>query len=118
MHELNICLSLIRIIEQEVLADTARQGSLCRVKKIWLEVGDLAGIDTDALRFSFPIAAARSIANNASLMIITLAGRAWCNECHDSVTIKTRLDSCPNCGNYDYRIMQGKELRVVKMEVE
>lgn len=113
MHELNICLNVLSTLETQ-----ADQHHFHRVKTLWLEIGDLAGIELDALRFSFPIAASRTIAENATLKIIGVSGKAWCNDCQNSVIIKTLFDPCPHCGDYNYRITQGKALRIIKVEVE
>lgn len=113
MHELTICRNILNIVEEKAKQDACR----C-VKKIYLEIGDLAGIEVEALRFSFPIAASRSIAQNASLEIIRVEGRAWCYDCQKEVVVKMPFDACLGCGQYHYRVMQGKELRIVRMEVE
>ena len=113
MHELNICFSIINSLEQR-----ASNQQLLRISKVWLEVGALAGIELDALRFSFPIAAKGSIASQASLEIISIAGNACCNKCKNSFIIKTLFDPCCYCDSYDYQVTQGKELRILKMEVE
>ncbi|MBY0377442.1 MAG: hydrogenase maturation nickel metallochaperone HypA [Gammaproteobacteria bacterium] len=114
MHELNICLSLIRLLEQN-----AHQTSppVQRIKTIWLEIGQLAGLDLDAIYFSFPIAVANTLAQGAKLKIITEAGKAFCHQCKKNVTIDSLLAPCALCGQYDYRIIQGKALRIRTIEV-
>lgn len=114
MHELNICLSLIRLLENQLTEHHTNKN----IKKIWVEVGELAGIEMDALKFSFPIAASKSVAEKAILKIIPIAGCAWCNSCKNHIVIKTFFDSCVKCGCYDFRIIRGKELRILKIEVE
>lgn len=112
MHELNICLSIVDTLEAQ-----AQQHQFHHIKKLWLEIGELAGIELDALRFSFPIAASRSVADKAILDITSVEGRVQCDSCQKDVTIKTLFEPCPLCGHYGYHILQGKELRIVKMEV-
>lgn len=113
MHELTLCFNLIRILEQ-----TAHSAlpPIARIKTVWLEIGELAGIDLDAIRFSFPIAAAHSLAKDATLEIKTQAGRAHCHHCDKNVTLSSLLAPCSICGQYDYTITQGKALRIIKME--
>lgn len=114
MHELNICLSLVRLLEKQIAVENHE----CHLKTIWIEVGELAGIELFALQFSFPIAAANSIAENAVLKIKQVAGCAWCHRCKKNTAIKTLFDSCNKCGYHDFDIVRGKELRVIKVEVE
>ena len=111
MHELTICFNLVKILEKEALHEKK-----C-VKRLWLEIGDLAGIELDALRFSFPIAALHSVAEKATLEIISVPGQAWCEGCQQTIDIKTYFSACPVCACYNYRIIQGKELRLLKMEL-
>jgi hydrogenase nickel incorporation protein HypA/HybF len=115
MHELNICVNLIRILEDKVHNTLP---PIARIKTVWLEIGQLAGIDLDAIRFSFPIAAAHSLAKDATLEIKTQAGSAHCHSCDKNVTIASLLTPCAICGQYNYTITQGKALRVIKMETE
>lgn len=111
MHELTICYHLIQTLQDEV------ESNVQSIKKIWLAVGELAGIEIDALQFSFPIAAKNSIAANAKLIIHSVAGTAWCETCQLDVNIKTSFAPCPRCGSYDYQIQRGKELMITKIEV-
>ena len=112
MHELNICLHLIRIAEQNAAP------SVARIKTIWLEIGALAGVDVDAIRFSFPIAAAHTLAKNATLEIKTQEGLAWCLTCQKNVTIASLFTPSAICNQYDYHLTQGKALRIIQMQVE
>ncbi|MCX7122008.1 MAG: hydrogenase maturation nickel metallochaperone HypA [Gammaproteobacteria bacterium] len=109
MHELTICLQLIKLIEKK----SKKQ----RIKKIWIAVGELTGIDPHALQFSFPIAASHSIAKEAVLEIISISGQSYCNICKINNMIKRLFDPCEKCGLFDFKITQGKELRIVKMEI-
>lgn len=115
MHELNICVNLIRILEERVRNALP---PITRIKTVWLEIGQLANIDLNAIRFSFPIAAAHSLAKDAILEIKTQAGSAHCHSCDKNVTIASLLTPCAICGQYNYTITQGKTLRVIKMETE
>lgn len=113
MHELSICLSLIEILETQ-----AEQHHFHKIKTLSLEIGDLAGIEVEALKFNFPIAASRSIAKNAKLNIISTPGKGFCKSCQSKIRIKNMMSACPKCYSYDYRILEGKEMRILNMEVE
>ncbi len=113
MHELTLCFNLIRILEQSAHSTSP---PITRIKTVWLEIGELAGIDLDAIRFSFPIAATHTLAKDATLKIKTQAGQAYCNSCDKNVIISSLLAPCAICGQYNYTITQGKAFRVIKME--
>src|SRR3990167_7587821 len=103
MHELNICLNILNVLERQ-----AHENYFHRVKTIWLEIGELAGIEIDALKFNFPVAASHTLAENATLEIVSVEGRALCHGCQNNVIIKTYFNPCPQCDSYNYTITQGK----------
>ncbi|MFO7641629.1 MAG: hydrogenase maturation nickel metallochaperone HypA [Candidatus Competibacteraceae bacterium] len=76
MHELSLCLELIRVIE-----DHARRQSFHRVRLVRLEVGALAGIEIEALRFGFTAATQGTLTEAAVLEIEQPPGLAGCLDC-------------------------------------
>lgn len=115
MHELSICADLIHILEEKV---RNAPEPIVRIKTIWLEIGELTGIDIQAIQFSFPIAAARSLAKDATLQIQTQAGEAYCHSCDKNITLASLLTPCAICGQYNYTITQGKSLRITRIAVD
>lgn len=113
MHEISLCQSVLKIIEQQ-----AAEQNYSRVKTVFLEVGRLAGVEPEALRFGFDAVMKDSIAAGARLEIIDIAGQAICPQCNNRVEVKQRFDACPQCGAFALQIEQGEELRVKELEVE
>lgn len=112
MHELSLCRSLLDIINEQA----AGKNFKC-VKKVILEVGQLAAVDASALRFGFEIVTKGTLADGAVLDIITIEGRALCNACHQCVKLENYYDACQNCGQFSLTVTQGEELRIQSMEV-
>lgn len=113
MHELSLCMELIRVIE----AQTHRQ-PFRRVRTVRLAVGALAGIEIEALRFGFTVAAQGTLAEDAALEIDEPPGQAVCLDCGAVLEVRDREEPCPQCGSYFLRVRGGTELRVVELEVE
>ncbi len=113
MHEMSIAEGIIQVLE-----DQARAQSFKRVKAIWLEIGPLAMVEQEALRFCFEAVTRDSIAQGALLEIIDLPGEAFCMQCLQNVTINKRYDACSHCGSYQLQVTQGEELRIKELEVE
>lgn len=113
MHELSLCKSILEIIKQ-----TALEKKCKRVKKIVLEIGQLAAIDKAALIFSFNIATEGTLAENATLQIIDIPGEAFCEFCQKLGPMQQYYDACQICGGHALNIMQGEELRIQSMVVE
>lgn len=113
MHELWICKNIIEVINQYVVG---KQGT--RIKKIYLEIGELAAIDKSALIFSFNVVANETISRDAILEIISIPGKAICDACSKTISINQYSDPCSYCGSFSLTIFEGEELRVKSMEVE
>jgi len=113
MHELAICEGIRKVLEEQ-----ARKRNFARVMKVWLEIGELAGVEVDAIRFGFSVAMKGSLAENAALKIIEVPARAWCPTCLREVAIKQRFDGCPRCGGLPLQVVSGEEMRIKELEVD
>lgn len=112
MHELSLAESAIQIIEE-----AARTQKFKRVQVIWLEVGSLAGVEPEALRFCFDAVAKGTVAQNARLQIINVPGSGACSDCGNEHSVSDVLDACPGCGAYAVRVTGGTAMRVKELEV-
>ena len=113
MHEMSLCEGILQVIESE----SRRQG-FSRVNNLWLEIGELSGVEVDAMLFCFDAIKRRSLAAAAQMNIISVPGRAWCMQCGDNVSVKQRFDACPDCGSYQLQVTGGDEMRIKELEVE
>ncbi|MCP4487926.1 MAG: hydrogenase maturation nickel metallochaperone HypA [Gammaproteobacteria bacterium] len=113
MHEMSLCQGILQVLETE----SQKQGFGC-VKNVWLEIGDLAGVETESLLFCFDAVTRDSLADQAKLNIIHTPGSAWCLKCAKTVNVKQRFDECPQCGSYQLQVTGGDEMRIKELEVE
>ncbi|WP_404378770.1 hydrogenase maturation nickel metallochaperone HypA [Caenispirillum salinarum] len=113
MHEMSLVAGVMRILEEQAMAQDFRV-----VKAVFLEVGALSHADPEAMRFAFEAQKPGTIAADARLEIIESPGQAWCLDCSDPVTISRRGDPCPGCGGYKLTVTAGDDLRVRELEVE
>ncbi len=112
MHEMSICEGIMQVVEEQ-----AKLQSFAQVNTIRLEIGPLAGVELEALRFSFDVVTRDTIADGCRLDVIELPAEAWCMACAKTVTIEQRYDACPDCGGFQLQLTQGEELRIKDMEV-
>jgi len=113
MHELSLAESLLQVIE-----DAAREQQFSCVKTVWLEIGQLACVEQESLRFFFDAVKADSVARQARLEIVAIAGQARCENCNRNCGIETYHTACPYCGQYALKVTQGEEMRIKELEVE
>lgn len=112
MHEMALAEGVLNVIE-----DSARTQGFTRVKTVWLEIGRLAAVEPEALRFSFDVVKRGTIAEGAVIEIVDVPGRAWCMKCGDTVAIDERGAACPACGSYQLQVSGGEDMRVSELEV-
>lgn len=113
MHEMALAEEVLQIVQQ-----AARREGLRRVCTLWLEIGQLACVEPEAMRFCFDAVARDSVAAGARLEIVTTAGTACCEACSAAVELAALGDACPRCGSYRLRVTGGTQMRVREMEAE
>jgi hydrogenase nickel incorporation protein HypA/HybF len=113
MHEMSLAEGILRIIE-----DQAAARGFDRVLRVRVEVGRLAGVEIEALRFSFDAVMNHSVAESAILEIVETPGQGWCLDCGTTVAIGALYDACPRCGGYRVQATGGLEMRVLDLEVD
>lgn len=113
MHEMSLAENVRQVIE-----DAARQQGFKRVRTVWLEIGQLACVEPEALRFSFDAVMRDSIAQQARLEIVETAGQGRCGQCACDVALAALHEACPKCGSYAVQVTGGDAMRVIELEVE
>jgi hydrogenase nickel incorporation protein HypA/HybF len=113
MHEMALMEGVFRLIEEQGQA----QG-FTRVRAIRLEIGRLATVEAEALRFCFDAIQKGSIADGAALEIADAPGTAFCFDCGAAVEIMRRYDDCPRCGGGKLQVTGGDEMLLKELEVE
>lgn len=109
MHEMSLAEGVMQVVEE---AAQARP-----VRTVWVEIGQLAAVETEALRFAFEVVKRGTVADGAELQIIDRPGTAWCMQCGDTVPLQARGDGCPACGSYQLQVTGGDQMRVKELEL-
>jgi hydrogenase nickel incorporation protein HypA/HybF len=108
MHEMGIALQIVEIA-------AARCGN-ARVSRVVVEIGKLAAVLPDAVRFCFDAASEGTVVEGATLEILETPGLARCRACAGEVVLTRPFGRCA-CGCDDLEWLRGDELRVREMEV-
>ena len=108
MHELAIADSIIQAVQTKI-GDQA-------VRSVRLQVGQLSGVLTEALTFSFELAAHGTPLEGAQLMIDEAGGRLHCRSCGRDVDRNDLVLLC-ECGSADVEVTAGRELALLSVEV-
>lgn len=113
MHELSLAEGIRDIVEE-----TATMEAATRVRRIVLEIGALAAVDADALRFCLDEVLSDSIAEGAEVDVIDVPGRGRCRQCGTLAPIDERHTPCLSCGAYGLEVLEGDRMRVQAVELE
>ena len=113
MHELSIALSIVELAIEE-----ARKADSTVIKQVDIEIGTLAGVESEALLFAWESARSGTPAQSAPRLIHTVQAEAACLECGKAFPLEHFFAQCPDCGSFRYDIRKGRELRIKSMLVE
>lgn len=113
MHEMSLAEGVLQLVEE-----TARREQASRVSRVILEIGRLAAVEGEALRFCFDVVTRGSLAEGAVLEIIDVPGSGWCLPCGETVPIEERFGACPKCGSHQVQPTGGTEMRVREIEID
>lgn len=113
MHELGIA---VQVVESAVSSiPHSLQGQ--PVKKVTLDIGKMAGITADSLKFCFEIVSKGTVFETAELVINEIPVTAKCRSCLSEWVISEPYFFCEKCGNSNIIIETGRELLIRSIEI-
>lgn len=110
MHELSLA--------EEIVSIVARHARGAPVRAIVLEIGTLALVEVDALRFALESVQKGTVAEGARIDVEIVEGRARCGACGAEQAIETLYDPCGACGAFERDVLAGKEFRVARIALD
>lgn len=113
MHELSIATLVLDAVNVEACM---RPGM--RVSRIGVLVGDLAGVDADALTFCFEALVKETELATAALEIERRPQRNKCPRCKKEFIVANNESTCPACGESSTQFVGGDELELAFVEME
>jgi hydrogenase nickel incorporation protein HypA/HybF len=113
MHELGIASSILEAVEAE-----AKKHAGARFKVVGLRIGEVAGIDVDALTFGWEAVTRDTDWDGLKLAIEQLPLKNRCRLCKCEFAVKDYEIACPECGRTETENISGDELDIAYMEIE
>ena len=101
----------------KIAQDTAAENHAQKILAVGLKLGDMAGVEVDALNFSFNVLKKNTIADNAELKINRVPIQARCNKCGKIFTVASYNFFCPECDGI-LILQSGRELLVEFVDCE
>ncbi len=109
MHELGITRNIVAIVAEHAAGRN--------VTRVTLDIGRLAGVMSEAIRFSFDVVAAGTCIEGARLDIREIDGRGRCRQCGAEFATPQLYTPCA-CGCRDVERLAGEELKIREFEFE
>jgi len=113
MHEVSLVGSLVEQVEE-----IGRRQGFSQVLEIRLSVGALSGVEPSCVEFCFPEVTRGSVLEGARLHLEKVHVRANCSACKKEVYIEDpAFLVCSFCLSRDLNISEGKDFKIVDLEV-
>lgn len=113
MHELSIAMNIVDLAQEE----SQNRGGL-HVRAVHLRLGALAGVAKELLLSSYEMACHDTPLAGSQLVIEELPGMLYCPNCAQTRLVRgSEWFCCSVCGAIASKIVQGKELELVALEV-
>lgn len=109
MHELGITRNIVAIVAEHAGGE--------RVRRVAVDVGQLSGVMSDAIRFAFDVVSVGTCVEGAQLEIREIPGLGRCRACGSEFPMPTLVTPCP-CGSRLIDRIAGEELKVREYEFE
>lgn len=113
MHELSVCQSMLRQVEDIVAQHGARAATAIKV-----QIGPLSGVEPQLLAQAFPIASAGTVADGATLYLDSLPVRVRCQVCGAETNASVNRLLCAECGAWQTQLLSGDELLLASVELD
>jgi hydrogenase nickel incorporation protein HypA/HybF len=113
MHEMGIAGSILDAVRAET-----RRFPEGHIYKICVRIGELAGVNPDAINVCFEALVRSTDLEPLELKVEYCPRRHECRNCGCSFAASLEDSTCPNCGGADSYFISGDELELVYLEVE
>jgi len=89
-----------------------------RAVKVGVRIGELAGVDPDALSFAFEALTVDTDFAGLAIDIEYVRPRSRCRECNREFEVRNYESLCPGCGSLSPERISGDELEFKYLELE
>lgn len=113
MHELGIASSILDCVQQE-----AQRHPGGHISKVGVKLGELSGVDRDALHFGFEVLVKDTEFEPLVLELEMVPRVQRCSKCEYEFRMTENDPYCPLCGDFFTKCISGEELNIVYMEVD
>ncbi|MGD1854328.1 MAG: hydrogenase maturation nickel metallochaperone HypA [Leptolyngbyaceae cyanobacterium] len=100
-----------------VALDYAKAQGARQIHRLQLQIGELSGVDPDALAFAFDVVSNDTLADKAELELISVPVTCYCSSCQQTFQPLEWVYECPCCHRLSVDIRQGRMLELTSLEI-
>ncbi|MBR2215019.1 MAG: hydrogenase maturation nickel metallochaperone HypA [Selenomonadaceae bacterium] len=113
MHEMALAEGILKIA-----LDYAAENEASKINEVGLLIGEMSGVELEALEFSWRLIAQGTLAEGATLAIKKIPLRGRCSKCGQEMHIEHYNFWCPWCKDGVLTLISGREMQVEYLEVD
>ena len=113
MHEMSLAQALV-----DQVSELAEKDGCQRILSVEVSIGALSGVMREPLEFCFPIVAQGTLLEGTTLIITEVPLKAECRDCHRITNPEPFEVSCSHCGSMNLMVLEGRDFKLVSLEVE
>ncbi len=113
MHELSIAESIVSSLEK-----FREQEGFKILRGVKIEIGPLAGVDLQALRFAMDSIKDDTILADTEVELIPIGMKVECSKCGKVTEVKDYEFICRKCGSRKIEMVSGDSLEITELEVD
>ena len=111
MHEMAIVEGIL-----DIAFDYAAKNQSSKIEAITLKIGEMSGVEMEALNMSFEVLTKDTIAEGAKLIVNKIPLIGQCNKCNKEFHIEHYNFFCPECDGI-LILKSGRELQVESLDL-
>ncbi|MBO6304351.1 MAG: hydrogenase maturation nickel metallochaperone HypA [Selenomonadaceae bacterium] len=112
MHEMALAEGIV-----DVALDAAKENGGGKVLEVGLKIGDMTGVETEALNTAFHILTRETLLKDAALKIERMPLIVRCDSCDEEREQSVYNFFCKKCGGV-LKLVSGRELQVAYINME
>ncbi len=114
MHEMPVVMNVVEMVD-----DYARNNDVKEVRKVIMEIGEIAMVMPHYFRsFWEPVIEQSEFCKNAELQIDIDPGIGRCRQCGHEFNIEQNNGICPDCGAVEkFEILSGRDVQIKEIQV-
>ncbi|MCD8212526.1 MAG: hydrogenase maturation nickel metallochaperone HypA [Campylobacter sp.] len=112
MHEVGLARHIIALCEEH-----AKTKNATRITRLDLTLGKFSGVIYESLMFAFSVACKGTMLENAEICVQNVEALGKCLKCSHTYELLNIYDICPKCGASNPAILQGREFKIVSINI-